>query len=85
MLLLSSVLVVGSHWLVGGKESDSCVVERRISAMTSDTIDVEEVGVCHGKPLEERTRSRWVLGRGPVRDDFPFGRWRATTREAPAK
>lgn len=79
VVLLKDPYQVGDKWIVAGQNRD-CHVERAIVAADAQFVEVEEYGVCRGVPLQQRTRSRWAVGRGIVRDDFGDGRWRTVTR-----
>ena len=77
---LPSNLVVGNHWVIAGREGNACVVERRVVAVSCDRVEIERVGVCDGKPVEERMLSVWVVGLGLVSDSFTDRRGRVVTR-----
>lgn len=80
LLLLSRSVEAGNRWTVAAGKAGKCTVERRITNVSQEGADVEEYGVCGGRPVDERISTRWQVGRGPVSEDFGGLRWKTTTR-----
>lgn len=81
VLLLPSNLVVGYRWVISSKQMEGpCVVERRIIAVGTARVEVETVGVCDGKPVDEHVVSVWLVGQGLVNESYTTGGWRQMKR-----